>query len=710
MVLDKKKNITFNLEGGNIQELKVPVVGQFEIQMPPYFATKTKKGWKLLNPITTIRNLAKRNGELAVGLKRDPGAKEPQIAEEDGVDMPSLKDFSAADQKKLIQWDKNKNHEGVYPTTDKPVKARGRPAFLPKNAVKQGLTYKAGTKTFGDNKKQPKAAKPPKPPKPPKAAKPPKEPKKRGRPAKAPKEYVLEGENTPFFEMLRKNFREADEKEQEAAKKKPTRRPPEPPAEEDLFKTLLKANADREESEKIERDKKAAAAKQITIGQPGAGKFKERVETLLREAKKGKKAKEETFLETMLREANEGIARKERDAKGIEIKKYTKKYTPPPEGKGLFDKIKALVVNPAKKALAIGDKLIHGRNDYPPSAQKIIDKYGDKKVVGIALHRKVLKTVFTKILSVWTKGETEKRLAEEPKDKLFHISMWVTLEGGTTILCEKNEVITFTVSPKKADQEEVQAAKTPANTTFKELLDKGQAEMGDRYFPYSAKDNNCGNWIEGVLKGNKINDGATKAFIGQDTKKIMSGFPKLRKALNTLTDIAGRANVVMEGGDLEGEIKSNDNSIMRASTFSNSRFKLHPAIISPMPLYSHHPNAMNNIYYSSHQMAMAIPTAGSGLLTITHGGGQDDASSSGDEQEAKEIIASGVESEGNGFNTIRGLKIPSSKNKEVHGSGMKKKRFVKGSQEAKDFMASIRRKKGSGLYGGAIPAPHSRDY
>ena len=44
-------------------------------------------------------------------------------------------------------------------------------------------------------------------------------------------------------------------------------------------------------------------------------------------------------------------------------------------------------------------------------------------MVGIALHRKVLKTVFTKILSVWTKGETEKRLAEEPKDKLFHISM-----------------------------------------------------------------------------------------------------------------------------------------------------------------------------------------------------------------------------------------------------------------------------------------------
>jgi hypothetical protein len=40
------------------------------------------------------------------------------------------------------------------------------------------------------------------------------------------------------------------------------------------------------------------------------------------------------------------------------------------------------------------------------------------------------------------------------------------------------------------------------------------------------------------------------------------------------------------------------------------------------------------------------------------------------------------------------------------GSGMKRPHLVKGSKEAKEYMASIRRKKGS--KGGAIPAPHSR--
>jgi hypothetical protein len=42
------------------------------------------------------------------------------------------------------------------------------------------------------------------------------------------------------------------------------------------------------------------------------------------------------------------------------------------------------------------------------------------------------------------------------------------------------------------------------------------------------------------------------------------------------------------------------------------------------------------------------------------------------------------------------------------GAGMRKGRFAKGSKEAKEFMASLRAKKGKGLYGGAIPAPPSR--
>jgi hypothetical protein len=46
---------------------------------------------------------------------------------------------------------------------------------------------------------------------------------------------------------------------------------------------------------------------------------------------------------------------------------------------------------------------------------------------------------------------------------------------------------------------------------------------------------------------------ATHDFIGQDAKAILKGFPSLRKFMNTLTDTAGRANVLLEGGDIEGK-------------------------------------------------------------------------------------------------------------------------------------------------------------
>jgi hypothetical protein len=48
-----------------------------------------------------------------------------------------------------------------------------------------------------------------------------------------------------------------------------------------------------------------------------------------------------------------------------------------------------------------------------------------------------------------------------------------------------------------------------------------------------------------------MNTEATHAFIGQDAKAILKGYPRIAKALNLITDTAGRANVLMEGGGME---------------------------------------------------------------------------------------------------------------------------------------------------------------
>ena len=136
--------------------------------------------------------------------------------------------------------------------------------------------------------------------------------------------------------------------------------------------------------------------------------------------------------------------------------------------------------------------------------------------------------------------------------------MWIKL-NNIIILCEKNEVINFRINPKKANEEETQAIRTPNNITFLEFIENGRNYIGDdKFFSYSAKNNNCGNWIEYILKANNIDDTNTHNFIGQDTNKILEGFPILRKSLNTLTDIAGRANILIEGGKI---YKNKSNSL-----------------------------------------------------------------------------------------------------------------------------------------------------
>jgi hypothetical protein len=617
------KAITFDLDGG---DLKVPVVGQYELNLPPYFATKTKKGWKLLNPITTIRNLAKRNKELVVDLNRSPSSLEPEIAVEEGIDMPSIEDFNPTDQQKLRRWEANQHKEGIYPKTDKPVKPRGRPAFLKKNAELQGLTYKKDLKHYGDNLK--------------KGSAPQGERKPRGRPRKErPPESESDSDSdkggydseTGTYTIYKK----------QAKRGRPRKEKPAPPAketreqqrervakekEEKKTRREDKATKKREEKEKKEKEEKE---KKITDALWDAnrdanealwwfypdlsayGSHKNKYDNSVMERKFGdrtkptqsgeelKKIQRETGIAHSVsysgnyvehRKALEPYLSGEKEIPVVKsnnpkIRPYEyargltgglnpnrtgdssddddgDEYDDGRDGNtkggsifsGLLSKVKSLVINPVEavvnKVSDIGNKVIHGRMDYPPSAKAIIDKYGDQQVQGVSLHRLVLPSVYTGILSLWTGGETARRLKEEPKDKLFHISMWVKLPNAV-ILCEKNEVIHLQVNPKKAKEEEEQDAPTPSNTTFRELLEKGRASVGDeKFFSYSAKSNNCGNWIEYILRANGIENQGTKDFIGQDAHKILEGFPRLRRTLNTLTDIAGRANVVLEGGDL----------------------------------------------------------------------------------------------------------------------------------------------------------------
>jgi hypothetical protein len=126
---DRRRNRTTNVE--------VPVMGGSEIAIPEWFATPTKKGWKLVNPLTDSRNLSKRKGQLSIKLLRKP--VENMVIMEHQTEPIPLSQFPAKDRKiidehfKVIESHKGKELSEI-PTAELKVGLdRGRPEYLPSN-------------------------------------------------------------------------------------------------------------------------------------------------------------------------------------------------------------------------------------------------------------------------------------------------------------------------------------------------------------------------------------------------------------------------------------------------------------------------------------------------------------------------------------------------------------------------------------------------
>jgi hypothetical protein len=611
-------------------KVALPQVGDLELEVPPFFIQKSKKGWKIVNPLTAVRNLATRKGRLSVNIKRT-NVEDPNLKVDNGTQAPTLGDFSKADRERIIGYFRavQRGEHTQYTTKNKP---RGFPATLYKNARKAGLTEDPNTKTYRKNAV--KAKPPPK-----------------GRQPRSTPQRVVEVRQpspAPSVASSRKTKSSANSplpSLPSLAKSSSTRA--RSSSESSIESGSSSSSSSSEEETKRERYERLGSEldieKSVNILDDNRVPYK-----------KGKRNDDKYFsagvigyfpkelfdtdtdielilflndLELSARDyadhedkhpddpysLNKSTIRKwehlafESNNKRIPIevqhavqqflteaggydydekedeltptkvfRKALEKYgkgkgkgledtdsdTDDEKGTGLYDNLKTFLKprTPAetyKKAKDLGHKVIHGRNDYPPSAKAIIDKYRDNVVEHVELHRTPLPSLYTNILKVWTKGETERRLKEQPKDTLFHISMWVKVSGGQTILVEKNEVIHLKVNPKRGKEEETQAVPSPPQgLKFGEMFDKTLDQVGaDVMFSYSAKDNNCGNFIEKILRANGMDSPQTHDFIGQDTQTILKGFPILNKIINNLTDTAGRANVIMEGGSANAHIE-----------------------------------------------------------------------------------------------------------------------------------------------------------
>jgi hypothetical protein len=229
--------------------------------------------------------------------------------------------------------------------------------------------------------------------------------------------------------------------------------------------------------------------------------------------------------------------------------------------------IKPSISNPLVKQKVeninkFSNALLYGRNDYQPKARQILQEYGRKKITAMEVRREPLPLALNVAMNIATLGEIAKN---NPYDDLFHLSIVVKLDDGNYVLMEKNEVITLELNPLTRDKTESREVNLQGkHISLHDLLNNTQSRMGDSYFIYSARNNNCQDFIANVLVANGLDTPELIDFVKQDTIKVFGDMTRFRKFSNTLTDIAGRINVLREGYGENG-IKAGGNISMHNS-------------------------------------------------------------------------------------------------------------------------------------------------
>lgn len=199
-----------------------------------------------------------------------------------------------------------------------------------------------------------------------------------------------------------------------------------------------------------------------------------------------------------------------------------------PQGEGIVDFIKN-VVRAFKGPRT--DKM-------PPSARATFDKYKDKQIARIDIGRTPLNPIIKGVVNL---------IKSKPFDELYHLFSIIQTTDGDKLLLEKNQVINFRELKNDDIKENTETETVAVNKEIKinELFENAQKSMGEKFYTYSALQNNCQDFLLGLLKSSGLGNQQNYEFIKQDVKDLVPTF--WENIGKKLTDLAGSINIIQEG-------------------------------------------------------------------------------------------------------------------------------------------------------------------
>lgn len=319
-----------------------------------------------------------------------------------------------------------------------------------------------------------------------------------------------------------------------------------------------------------------------------------------------------------------------------------------------------------KKPIPLKDvkrQLLLKQNDYTKNVKKILKKVGNAIITHITIIRTPVGPLLLNALDAVSMGSFSKSLEELPYDELYHLQIVCNINTGKKVTIEKNENINMIINQTLPENAETQEVIIPSGKTLNiyELLEKTKERMGKSFYPYQANSWNCQHFIWNILQANDLGNSQNKTFVLQEVKSL---FPTtLRKLSNTVTDIGAFVNNTIIGGNIE---KKKSTQYVYMQKYNSLKKDL-------LNLVKKHCGPSGRGMKEDEIEEME----GEGFISnIAKSAGKKIA-----KKGAEKLVDEGLKMAGLGIeDTMKPI--------------MKKKgRFVKGSKEAKEFMASLRAKR-----------------
>ena len=182
--------------------------------------------------------------------------------------------------------------------------------------------------------------------------------------------------------------------------------------------------------------------------------------------------------------------------------------------------------------------LVLGRRGISPNVDKFMRDHGDEPILEMIISRNVVSSILTGSMKLISTQFRE----GVGSNKLYHLKLLIRTTHSNISL-EKNEVITISPYHMNYKAENVYVH-FPPGITINILLQNTRNKMGNSFLTYSARDNNCQNFVLSLLEANGLSNSQNVLFTKQSITGLFS--TEMRKFTNTITDIRAKFDIIRE--------------------------------------------------------------------------------------------------------------------------------------------------------------------